>query len=47
MALVSANPVVSIVMPVRNEGLNLRIEPRLKRLVDAGPIDAAVIAAVG
>lgn len=24
------------------EGLNLRVEPRLKRLVDAGPIDAAV-----
>ena len=23
------------------EGLNLRVEPRLKRLVDAGPIDAA------
>jgi predicted aspartyl protease len=24
------------------EGLNLRVEPRLKRLVDAGPIDAAL-----
>lgn len=24
------------------EGLNLRVEPRLKRLIDAGPIDAAV-----
>jgi predicted aspartyl protease len=25
------------------EGLNLRVEPRLERLVDAGPIDAAAV----
>jgi predicted aspartyl protease len=25
------------------EGLNLRVDPRLKRLVDAGPIDAGPI----
>ncbi|MGE5098832.1 MAG: hypothetical protein ACM3SX_02500 [Deltaproteobacteria bacterium] len=29
------------------EALNLRVEPRLERLVDAGPIDAAVFVGGG